>query len=201
MKNGLENLEGVISKLKEQGIKEGEAEKKRIIDAANQQALDIISKAEANAKKKLAKVENDILMLENNSKAALKQASRDFVEATKVALLNHLQTNFSDHVEQLFTQEKYLQELLKVVLENIPGDKIVSVSPELAKKMQSYLKTVSFKESIEFKPLANSEAKILVESLDKNKLQFVLTAQDVQNGLFSLINKDLIDKIITQNEA
>ncbi len=201
MKNGLENLEGVISKLKEQGIKEGEAEKKRIIDAANQQAQDIISKAEANAKKKLAKVENDILMLENNSKAALKQASRDFIEATKVALLNHLQTNFSDHVEQLFTQEKYLRELLKVVLENVPGDKTVSVSPELVKKMQDYLKTVSFKESIAFKPLANSEAKILVESSDKNKLQFVLTAQDVQKGLFSLINKELIEKITTQKEA
>jgi len=201
MKNGLENLEGVISKLKEQGIKEGEAEKKRIIDAANQQAKEIISKAEANAKKKLAKVENDILMLENNSNAALKQASRDFIEATKVALLNHLQTNFSDHVEQLFTQEKYLKELLKVVLENIPGDKTVSVSPELANKMQDYLKTESFKESIGFKPLANSEAKILVESSDKNKLQFVLTAQDVQNGLFSLINKDLIEKITTQKEA
>ncbi len=201
MKNGLENLEGVISKLKEQGIKEGEAEKNRIIDAANQQAQDIISKAEANAKKKLAKAENDILMLENNSKAALKQASRDFIEATKVALLNHLQTNFSNHVEQLFTQEKYLRELLKVVLENVPGDKTVSVSPELVKKMQDYLKTVSFKESIAFKPLANSEAKILVESSDKSKLQFVLTAQDVQKGLFSLINKDLIEKITTQNEA
>lgn len=200
MKKGLENLEGVISKLKEQGIKEGEAEKKRIIDAANQQAEDIISKAETVAKEKLKKAENNILMLENNSKAALKQASRDFIEATKVALLDHLQNNFTKHVEKLFSQENYLKKLLKVVLETIPGDKKVFVAPDLAKEMQAYLKASSFKESIEIKPLAHSEAKIIIENVEKNELQFVLSAQDVQDGLFSLINKDLIDKITLSDQ-
>lgn len=200
MKNGLENLEGVISKLKEQGINEGEAEKKRIIDSANQKAESIISKAEASAKEKIKNAENNILMLENNSKASLKQASRDFIEATKVALLNHLQNNFTEHVEKLFTQEQYLQKILNVVLETIPGDKKVSVAPELAKEMQAYLKASTFKESTEIKPLANSDAKIIIENSGKNKLQFVLSAQDVQDGLFSLINKDLIDKITTHIE-
>jgi V/A-type H+-transporting ATPase subunit E len=197
MKNGIENLEGVISKLKNQGIKEGETEKKRIIESAQQEAKNIVSEAKVIANKKLKKAENEISVFENNSKAALKQASRDFIEATKVALLNHLQSVFSNHVEKLFTQEQYLQELLKTVIENIPADKTVSVSPELAKKMQAYLKTISFKEKIELKPLANSGAKILVEKSDKSKLQFVLSSQEVQNAMFSLINKDLINKIIT----
>jgi len=200
MNKGLENLEGVISKLKDQGINEGEAEKKRIIDSAKQQAEDIISKAEAVANEKIKKAENNISVLENNSRASLKQASRDFIEATKVTLLNHLQNNFTEHVEKLFTQEQYLQKLLEVVLETIPGDKKVSVAPELAKEMQAYLKTSSFKESIEIKPLAKSDSKIIIENVGKNKIQYVLSSQDVQDGLFSLMNKDLIDKIKNHNE-
>lgn len=200
MKNSLENLEGIVSKLKEQGINAGETEKQRIIDLANEQAKRIINKAKTEAGEKLEKAESNIRMLENNSNAALKQASRDFIESTKIAVLRHLQSNFAEHCEKLFTQEQYLQKLLQVTLETIPGDKKVSVAPELAHQMEAYLKATSFKENIELKPLPNSEAKIRIDNSGKNKLQFVLSSQDVQDALFSLINKDLIDKMTKQRE-
>ena len=38
MKHNKENLEGIVSKLKEQGINAGEEEKQRIIDAAKAEA-------------------------------------------------------------------------------------------------------------------------------------------------------------------
>ena len=42
-----ENLEGIVAKLKEQGINAGEAEKQRIIEAAKKEADALIAETES----------------------------------------------------------------------------------------------------------------------------------------------------------
>lgn len=193
MNTTLENLEGVVSKLKEQGINAGELEKQRIIDKANQQAKDIIAKAEQEKSEMLKQAKSQIGLMEQNTKASLKQASRDFIEATKVSILKQLQGSFKHVGSDLFTRDEYLKELLKVMVDSIPGDKTVAVAPEMVKKMEAFLLSESFNGKIEIKPLPQSEAKIAIDNAGNDKVQFVLSDQDIQEGLFSLINKDLVD--------
>lgn len=199
MKNQ-ENLEGIVSKLKEQGIYAGETEKKRLIDSANRKVEKMLADAEAKSKIIIEKAEAGAAQTEKNSKAAISQASRDMVEATKIAITNHLKNVFGNQCESIITQEEYLKALLNVVLETIQGEKTVEVSPEQVQKMQSFIASSALKNGIEVKPLAKSEAKISVTCKENEDIQFVITSKDIEDGLFSLLNQDLVERIRSNKE-
>lgn len=199
MKNQ-ENLEGIVSKLKEQGVKAGETEKKRLIDSGNEKVEKMLADAEAKSKKIIEKATNDAAQIEKNSNAAISQAARDMVEATKIAITKHLKNIFGKQCESLINQEEYLKELLKVVLETIQGNKTVEVSPEQVEKMQSFISASALKNGIEVKPLAKSEAKISATCKDNEDIQFVITSKDIEDGLFSLLNQELLERINNNKE-
>jgi V/A-type H+/Na+-transporting ATPase subunit E len=199
MKNQ-ENLEAIVSKLKEQGIKAGEIEKERLIESANLKAEKIISEAEAKSKKIIEKAGTDAAQIEKNSKAAISQAARDMVEATKIAITKHLKNVFGKQCESLINEEEYLKDLLKAVLGTIEGNKTVEVSPAQVEKMQSFITNSALKDEIVVKPLANSEAKISVACKDNEGIQFVITSKDIEDGLFSLLNKELVERINSNME-
>lgn len=201
MNNKQENLEGIVSKLKEQGINAGEEEKKRLLEAAKTEVDALIAEAKAESKAIIDQAKFQAEQAENNAQKAMVQASRDLLEATKIAVLNHLKTVFGEQCERLFSQEQYLKEITKAALESISGQKILSVSPEVIKGMEDFLVKEAFAKEVSLKPLLESEAKIVVNSTEKDGLQFVLSAEDVQDGLFSLMHKDLVQSITKKQEA
>jgi hypothetical protein len=191
--NNIENLEGIVLKLKKQGIEAGESEKKQIIESAKQQANDLISIAKLESDNILRKAKNDAALLQQNTQAALKQASRDMVEATKVSVLEHLKQIFGKQCDNLFTQEQYMQEILNAAVKSIPGDKEVAVPAQVAQSMENYLIDQSLQEEIKLKPLKTSESKIEIHPKKEKGMQYVVSSQDLENGLFSLLNKDLVE--------
>lgn len=195
MNDNKENLEGIVSKLKEQGINAGEAEKQRIIEAAKKQAEAIVSDAEAQKVTIIDEANAKAEQAEKNAQMALKQASRDMIEATKVSVLKYMESIFGGLSESLFTQEQYLQELVKAVVASIEGGKTVSVPAETLKGMESFISKAGLKDEVELKPLSNSEAKIVVQSKENSGVQFVLSDSDIQQAMFALLNKDLVERI------
>ncbi|WP_372773779.1 hypothetical protein [Mangrovibacterium sp.] len=201
MTNNKENLEGIIAKLREQGINAGETEKQRLVSDAQKKADDIIAEAERKKNQILEEARLGAAQLEKNANIAITQAARDMVEATKIAMIDNLKSIFGTQCESLFTQKQYLEELTKAVLSSVSGNKTVHISPELQKHMEAFLLKQALSEQIELKPLASSQAKIEVKSTENKGVQFVLSAKDVEDGLFSLINKDLIRRITENKEA
>ena len=200
MNDNKENLEGIVAKLKEQGINAGETEKQRIIEEAKKQAEAIISDAEAQKKTIIDEANTKAEQAGKNTQTALKQASRDMVEATKVAVLKYMESIFGGLTESLFTQEQYLQELVKAVVASIEGNKTVSVPADTLKGMEAFITSEGLKQQVELKPLANSDAKIEVQSKDKSGVQFVLSDSDIQQAMFALLNKDLVERITQSQE-
>ncbi len=195
MHDNKENLETIVSKLKEQGIDAGEAEKQRIIEEAKKQAEAIIAEAEAQKNTIIEEANSKAEQAKNNAQTAMKQASRDMLEATKVAVLKYMESIFGNLSESLFTQEKYLEELTKAVVASIEGSKKVEVPAETLKGMQAFIVKAGLKEEVSLQPLANSEAKIVVQSTDNSGVQFVLSDSDVKQAMFTLLNKDLVERI------
>lgn len=193
--NNIQNLEGIVSKIKEQGINAGKEEQQRIVEEAKKQAAQIIADAEAEKKKRIDQANNEAAQIKKNTQTALQQASRDVVEATKIAVIDHLETIFGQKCDKLFTEKEYLQNLLKVVLESVSGDKAAQVAPEQVAAMEAFLLKESLKDKVELKPLATSDAKIVVTSKGNDGVQFVLSAEDVEKSLFSILNKDLVERI------
>ncbi|MCG6191118.1 hypothetical protein [Maribellus maritimus] len=200
MKQNRENLDGIVSKLKEQGINAGEEEKQRIIENAQQQAEKLIADAKATSKTIVEEAEFKASQIEKNAQKAIAQASRDMVEATKIALLNHLKLVFGKECKTLFSQEEYLKELLKVVIASISGKKSIKVPPELQKEMEAFLLKETLQEEVTLKPLSASKAKIKVKSTDKDGISFVVSSKEIETGLFSLLNKDLVARITKNKE-
>lgn len=201
MSQNKENLERIVSKLKEQGIDAGEQEKLRIIENAKQQAEKIISEAKEAGKKIVEEAENKAVQTEKNAKTAIMQASRDMVEATKIAVLKYLKSIFGSECKTLFTKEQYLKELLKAVIKSIAGNKSIEIDPEMMNDMEAFLLTEALKEEVTLKPLSSGKTKINVKSDDKEGVSFVLSSKDVEEGLFSLLNKDLVERITKAQEA
>jgi V/A-type H+-transporting ATPase subunit E len=199
MHDNKENLETIVAKLKEQGIDAGEAEKQRLINEARKQAEQILADAEAQRQAIIEEANNKAKQAEKNALTAIKQASRDMIEANKVAVIKYMESIFGNLSENLFTQEQYLQELTKAVVASIEGHKTVSVPAETLKAMEAFITKAGLNEQVELQPLANSEAKIVVQSKDSTGVQFVLSDQDIQQAMFALLNKDLVERI-TQNQ-
>ncbi len=201
MNENKENLEGIVSKLKEQGINAGEVEKQRIIDEAKKQAEALISEAEAQKLTIIEEANIKAEQVQKNAQTAMKQASRDMLEATKVAVLKYMESIFGDLSESLFTRDQYLEELTKAVVASIDGKKDVAVPPATLKGMQAFIVKEGLKEEVTLQPLANNEAKIVVQSTENSGVQFVLSDSDVQQALFALLNKDLVERITQNQEA
>ena len=195
MEHNKENLEGIVSKLKEHGINAGEEEKQRIIAAAKAQADKLIAEANAASETIINEAETRAKQIHKNAQTAIAQASRDMVEATKVAVLHHLKSVFGEECKTLFTKEQYLQELLKAVIESISGKKVVKVAPELQKDMETFLLKEGLKGEVTLEPLSQSKAKIKIKSEGKDGVSFVLSSEDVEEALFALLNKDLVERI------
>lgn len=200
MNQNRENLEGIVSKLKEQGINAGEQEKQRIIESAKLEAEKLISEAKTTSKKIVEEADAKASQTEKNAQKAIAQASRDMVEATKIALLKHFKQVFGNECKTLFQQEEYLKELLKVVIDTIPGKKSIKVPPELQKEMEAFLIQEALQEEVSLQPLSASKAKIKVKSTDKEGISFVVSSKEIEAGLFSLLNKDLVDQITKNQE-
>lgn len=200
MNNHKENLENIVSKLKQDGIQAGETEKQRIIEDARKQAEVLLAEARKQAKEIIDEAKAKTEQLENNARTALAQASRDITEATKVAIIKHLQSVFGEQGKNLFTQKEYMEVLLKTTLESISGQKKVTVPEPIMKDMQEFLISESLNKEVELKPLAGSHPTIIIEPTGNNGLQFVLSSDDVEKGLFSLVNKDLVKRITQTTE-
>lgn len=201
MKHNKANLEGIVSKLKVEGINAGEEEKKRIIENAKKEAEILISEAETLRRNIIEEAKNKAAQAEKNAEMAIAQASRDMMEATKVAVFDYLRSVFGNQCKSLFTQEEFLGEITKAVVEVIPGNKTLKVSPEVQKKMEGFLLKEALLDQVELKLLPTSDAKIEVKSSEKQGIQFVFGAKDVEDGLFSLLNQDLVDRITKNREV
>ena len=195
-----ENLEGIVTKLKEQGIQAGENEKDRLIAEAKQKAEQIIADAKQQSADIVAQANDAAAQAEKNATSAMVQASRDVVEATKIAVIQQLETAFGQQSTALFTQEQYLQEVLKALVVSIDGNKVVSLSEDKIQAMDAFLVKEALNGNVVLKPLPSSSAKIEIKSTEKAGIQFVLSAEDVQEGLFSLLSKDLLERISAKKE-
>lgn len=200
MNNNKENLEGIVSKLKQEGIQAGDAEKQRIINEAKRQAESIIDQAKALSDKLIEEARSKSEQVEKNAQTAIAQASRDMIEATKVSILKYLKAVFGEQCKSLFTEKEYLGELLKAVLNDVSGEKTVQVPEKMQKDMEDFLLKQSLDQQVELKPLAGSSAKIIINTTANGGVQFVLSSRDIEDGMFSLLNKELVKRITQKTE-
>ena len=66
--------------------------------------------------------------------------------------------------------------------------------------MEAFLLKEGLKDEVTLEPLSQSKAKIKMKSEGKDGISFVLSSGDVEAALFSLLNKDLVERITKARE-
>lgn len=109
-----EDIQGLLNRIQSDGIEKAEAEKKRILDEAKQQAEAIISQAKADAAEIVKDAKAEAEVSESKGKAAVKQAARDVLLSLQADLQKRLDGIVRDSLGQAITPEVMGQIVLKM---------------------------------------------------------------------------------------
>lgn len=85
-----EELQGLLNRIKEEGISKVEAEKQAILTQARKEAEALLSRARAEAEELSAKARKDAALTQEKGEAALKQAARDLLIAVRESVKKEL---------------------------------------------------------------------------------------------------------------
>ncbi len=100
-----EELQSLLDKINEEGIKKAEAEKTRIIEAAQNEAKAIRAKAAADAEAELKAAQEKAEALEKRAESALRQAARDIILQLQNELEVRLKRAVATAADQALTPE------------------------------------------------------------------------------------------------
>jgi V/A-type H+-transporting ATPase subunit E len=110
-----EDLQNLIDRIQQDGLAKADAEAKRIIAAAQQQAATLLKEAEAGAREIVARAERDGQTFVERGNKALEQAARDVILSVHQAVSDTLNGLVSQTVGEALTLDVIKQMMVKVV--------------------------------------------------------------------------------------
>jgi V/A-type H+-transporting ATPase subunit E len=117
-----EDIQGLLNRIQSDGIEKAEAEKKRILDNAKQQADELVAKAREEAEAIMKSAREEAVISENKGKAAVKQAARDVILSLQTELQNRLEGLVRDSLGQAITPEVMGQIVVKMAEKYLAQD-------------------------------------------------------------------------------
>lgn len=193
-----QNLKDLLEKIKQEGIKLGEENRKAIESKAKQDAEKIIENAKKEAEKIIAAAKGNAEKTKLNGEATLKQASRDLFLSLKEEIKKLLNKIVSSEINKTMSQEE-VQDILSNLIEKYiskNGDlsdiKVVLKKDDLDKIKQHFIARLKekIKDGIEFKPSTNINAGFYI-SFDKGKSYFDFTDEGLTETLCVFLNPEL----------
>ena len=109
------NLNGIIQKIKTEGIEEAERKSAGIIDKAQKKASNIINSARQEAEAIIKEAKKDIRNQENVTQEYLKQAARDIILNIRESLISTFDALIKKECQEIFSQKTMETILLKLI--------------------------------------------------------------------------------------
>ena len=102
----MEKIQELTDKLYREGVEKGEAEAARLVEAAREEAAKILAGAQEEADKILADADKKSKELETNTKAELKLAAGQALEALKSEVADMISSRMANNAATELTAEK-----------------------------------------------------------------------------------------------
>ncbi|OGV53014.1 MAG: hypothetical protein A2X49_11375 [Lentisphaerae bacterium GWF2_52_8] len=115
-----EELQGLLDRIHQEGVKKADEERARLVQAAKEEAARIIKEATDQADSLRKKGDDDASASEKRAKAAIQQAARDIILATKDELLKRLHNVMKAAAAESLTSDC----MQKVILEIAKGGNV-----------------------------------------------------------------------------
>ncbi|MDD5727823.1 MAG: hypothetical protein PHV59_04580 [Victivallales bacterium] len=140
-----EKLQGLLEKIKTEGLEKAEAEKHKILEEARQEAAGILKKAGSEADGIIKKAEGNAADLKKRSETAVSQAARDIMLKLKTELRKRLENIVRRNIADCMTPEfmgKITAEMAAAFCKNQSGEDVrleLLVAPKDLEKMTALL--------------------------------------------------------------
>ncbi|MBN1410701.1 MAG: hypothetical protein JW969_07635 [Spirochaetales bacterium] len=190
-------LEELIEKIKNEGIKTSEQMAEEITAKANNSAQKIVENARIEADKITAVAKQEAMRYEINSKEAIKHAARDYILKVQAEIKSTFEKIIRAEVEEALKEKKVLMDTITKIVESYASrnstDISVLLNPEDLKALESFfmdkLKS-SIKKGLEINPLPEIKAGFKVQ--EKNSSLFYdFTDKGIADSLSQFVNAKL----------
>lgn len=116
-------VEQLAEKLLKEGVEKGEAEKKKILDAAQTEAAQLRKEAEEKAESIIAEAEKKAEEMKKNAESEIKLAGEQSIGALKQKITDLISlTTVDSAITEALSDAKVMEEYIKVALNNWKGD-------------------------------------------------------------------------------
>ncbi len=116
-----QELQGLLERIQEEGIKKADGEKERIVSEAKAEAEKILKEAKEEAVNITKKAEEGAAALEARAKAAIQQASRDIILTLKDDLKTRLEKVVKSAAEDTLSPE-FMGKMILEMVKNYKGE-------------------------------------------------------------------------------
>ncbi len=139
------DLNGIINKIKEEGVGEAEKNAVAIISRAREEAIDIVEAAKKEKEEIIKTARQEAERLQKNGEEAIKQASRDVVLSLKDKITALFDSIIKREVASNL-QVDWLREMITHLVKNFKTDDTFEVEVLLSEKDKQYLEKSVFAE-------------------------------------------------------
>lgn len=117
-----EELQALLSKINDEGVKKAEEKSEKIIAEAREKAEKIVKKAEKEAEKKEKNASENAQTMEKRGNAAVQQASRDIKLALRQEIQDRLRNVINECIGDTMTPD-FMAEIILKMLDKYDDDK------------------------------------------------------------------------------
>lgn len=172
----MNNIEGIISRLKDEGLIKGKEEADLIIQEAHEKAKKILAKAHEDAKALMEKTEKDLKEKETAANYALEFASKSMLHSTAVRISELLELSLKEKITQFLSENDVVQKIIK-------GEKV---------EVAELLPLMREKILLEGAQIDYIQGKILITAKDKN-FHYEISTETILESYKSYIREELYE--------
>lgn len=137
----MEKIQELTDKLYREGVEKGEAEAARLVEAAREEATKILAGAQEEADKILADADKKSKELETNTKAELKLAAGQALEALKSEVADMISSRMANNAATELTAEKdFMGRFVVSMAKNWAAEGGMTVSTPDAEALTAYIR-------------------------------------------------------------
>lgn len=171
-----EDIKGLIEKIQKEGVQAAEAKAKEIEGYALEKAQAIIQEAKLQAGQILAAAKKESRQMEDGTRIALGQASRDMLISLRKEINSMLEKLIQGRVQHALTEDELARIILAFVKEHGREGKdeiIISLAKKDAEKLSAFLEELkdTAKRKVIVRPSEDIQAGFVI-SFDAGKSEF-----------------------------
>jgi V/A-type H+-transporting ATPase subunit E len=190
-----EQLQQLIDKIKEEGVKAAEDRSAEIEREAKARAAEIVSKANKDAGNILAEAKRRTETLEESMKTAVRQAGRDFLLSVRQELDRMLKKLIAEEVKKSLSSDTVAHLAAELIKDAGKTGVILSVTAERAKEAEKYFiarLSEEARKGVTLRPSDEAGAGFLI-SYDSGRSFFDLSDEALIEYIRSSVSSRLAD--------